>query len=523
MPLTRLRPFTLALLILAAFTLLRFFHAGAFMLVPDETNYWQWGRHLDWGYHDQAPMIGWLIRFFCEIMGHTEQAVRMPSILGMGIAGLYMTLTARRWYGEDAALATALLTQSVLLFQVGGILSTADGIQAAGWAGATYHVARAYEENSWSQWLTGGFWFGFGLLSKFTMVLFGLFAFGYGLFSREHRKRLAGIRPWAAVLLGSLMFLPVILWNASNNWNSLRHVAHLGGADEKTPFTLKYFFEYLGSEMGLITPIIFILVLFAWVGAFRKDAPGEKWIRHYLMATSLPMILFFALLSLKARIYGNWPAAGYLAAAVLAAAFFGPKTPAPQTPFYRRGRKLWPWAIGSGLVLTALLLIHVLSPILPIPPDKDRAAYETRDWDLLGEQVLEMAQTMPQASETFFFGIRYQIASELAFYIPGQPKTVSINRWTRPNVYDYWWEDEELLGKNAIGVIRVPDFRERLLEVFGRVDEPEVFTVTRNGRRVRDLFIYRCYDFQGGLRWQPTRPDDIRAAPLPLLRPSPLP
>ncbi|TWI74387.1 dolichyl-phosphate-mannose-protein mannosyltransferase [Desulfobotulus alkaliphilus] len=511
MPLTRMRPFTLALWIITLFTLLRFFHAGAFMLVPDETNYWQWGRHLDWGYHDQAPMIGWLIRFFCEIMGHTERAVRMPSILGMALAGLYMVLTARRWFGEEAALGTALITQSVLLFQVGGILATSDGIQAAAWAGATYHVARAYEENSWSQWLWGGFWFGFGLLSKFTMVLFGFFALAYGLGSKIHRKRLTGIRPWVAVILGSLMFMPVIFWNHSHNWNSLRHVAHLGGAGSETVFTLKYFFEYLGSEIGLITPLIFLLVIMAWFAAFRNDAPGKPWIRHYLLATSLPMILFFALLSLKTRIYGNWPAAGYLGAAVLAAAFFSHGARVPEAPIFKKGRKIWPWAIGSGLLLTGLLLVHVLYPILPIPPDKDRSAIESSGWDDLGQRVAAMAEEMPVDQDTFFFGFRYQIASELAFYMPGQPRTVSINRWHRPNVYDYWWKDADILGKNAIGVSRHPDFRQRLLEVFEHVDEPEVFSVMRRGEKVRELFIYRCYGFKGGLRWQPSRPDDVRA------------
>lgn len=509
------KPFALALWILALFTLMRFFHAGAFLLVPDETNYWQWGRYLDWGYHDQAPMIGWLIRFFCELMGHTEQAVRMPSILGMGIAALYMVLTARRWFGDQVALGTALLTQSVLIFQVGGILATADGIQAAAWAGATYHVARAYEENTWKHWLLGGFFFGFGLLSKFTMVLFGIFALGYGLFSREHRSRLAGVRPWLAVLFGSLLFTPVIAWNASHNWNSLRHVAHLGGADSAPAFTLKYFFEYLGSEMGLLTPLIFVLVVFAWIAALRRDAPGKRWIRHYLVATSLPMVLFFGLLSLHTRIYGNWPAAGYLGAAVLAAAFFGPGSPDQEAPLYKKGRRLWPWAIGSGLFLTGLLLVHVLVPFLPIPAPKDRSAYESLGWDLLGQRVEAIAQEMPGAEGLFFFGIRYQIASELAFYIPGQPPTVSINRWARPNVYDYWWEDADLLGKNGIGVMRTPEYRERLLEVFERVSEPEVFTVMRKGEKVRNLFIYRGYGFKGGLKWRPSRADDIRAIQTP--------
>ena len=58
---------------------------------------------------------------------------------------------------------------------------------------------------------------------------------------------------------------------------------------------------------------------------------------------------------------------------------------------------------------------------------------------------------MPAPERTFIFGLRYQTASEMAFYTPGKPHTVSINRWKRPNVYDYWWTDADLLGWDAVG------------------------------------------------------------------------
>lgn len=504
------RQIQFAAFVVIGFTLYRIFHAGTFLLVPDETNYWQWGRHLDWGYHDQAPMIGWLIRLFCELMGHTERAVRMPSLLGTAVASIYMVLTARRWFGDAAALGTAILTQTVLLFNVGGLLATADGIQAAGWAGATYHIARGYEENGWDQWLAGGFWFGFGMLSKFTMVLFALFAFFYGITSATHRNRLAGPKPWVAMLFGSLLFFPVLYWNHIHDWNSVRHVAHLGGANESAPFTLKYFFEYIGSEAALLTPVVWILVIMGWYAAFRKDAPGKPWIRTYLFATSCPMILFFAVLSLHTRIYGNWPAAGYLGASVLAAAFFAPGA-APGIPFYQKGRKLWPWAVATTTLLSALVMIQAAWPILPIPVEWDRSARETAGWDRVGEKALALKNAMPEPSDTFLFGIRYQFASELAFYVPGQPDTVSINKWKRPNVYDYWWEDHDLLGQDAIGLSRSANMQARLSEVFARVEPPVPFPVMRKNEHVRDLYFYRCHDFKGGLRWQPRNQGDVRA------------
>ena len=76
------------------FTLFRLIYANFFPLAPDEANHWQWSRHLDWGYHDQSPMIAWVIRFSTNFLGHTELAVRLPSIIAMTIASLYLVSIA---------------------------------------------------------------------------------------------------------------------------------------------------------------------------------------------------------------------------------------------------------------------------------------------------------------------------------------------------------------------------------------------------------------------------------------------
>ena len=234
------------------------------------------------------------------------------------------------------------------------------------------------------------------------------------------------------------------------------------------------------------------------------------------------MILGFALLSLHTRVYGNWPCAGYLTACVLAAAVWSYPMDEEQASKKRKSRWLWRFTVISASFLTAVVLFHVLVPILPIPAEKDRTLYEIRGWDNLGLQVMEVQQTMPDPPNTFLFGLRYQIASELAFYVPGQPYTASINRWNRPNVYDYWWRDEDLLNKDAVGVLRDGTSRERLQEVFSKVEDPTPFYLFKHGRQhvpenntklVKTLYIYRCYGFKGGLRWIPPNRNDIRISP----------
>lgn len=515
----------LAWLWIIGFTLFRLIYAGFFQLAPDEANYWQWSRYLDWGYHDQAPLLAWAIRLGTTFFGHTELAVRLPSIAALAVTSLYLVHTAARWIDARTAFNVALLTQGILLLHVGGLLATPDGLQAAAWAGATYHVARAYEQNTWRQWLLGGLWFGFGMLSKYTMVIFLPAAYAYGLFSSLHRGRLAGIKPYAGVLLGACMFLPVLFWNAAHNWNSVRHVAHIGGADKLFRLEWKYFGDYLASQAALLSPLVFILILMAWAAVILRQYPAEKWIYPWLAFTSLPMFAGFALLSLHTRVYGNWPAAAYLSAAVLVAALYGRdahRVFAHKAPGV--GRRLWPWALGSAYLLSAVVLLQTVWPVLPVPVHLDRTATELGGWRELGVRTHTVVQEMPQPSRTFIFGLTYQTASQLAFYVPGNPYTVSINRWNRPNVYDYWWQDEDLTGWDAVGVTSNPDDLQHLQIVFEHVQTPlqlDIFRpvvwraadAARAATPVKTFYIYRAHGFKGGLRWLPPASRDIRVAP----------
>jgi len=511
----------LALAWVIGFTLLRMVYSQAFLLTPDEANYWQWGRHLDWGYHDQAPLIGWAIRASTSLFGNTEFGVRLPSVIAMAIASLYMIAIANRWYGADAVFGTALLTQAIFEFNLGGLLATPDGLQAAAWAGATYHVARGYEDNAGSQWLAAGAWFGFGLLAKFTMVIFLPSAYLYGLAAREHRSRLVGIKPYAGVALGFVMFLPVILWNHAHNWNSVRHVAHIGGANEPFGIHLNFLGDYIGSQAALLTPLAFLLVLMAWGRALSSAERQTRWISRYLFSTSFPMFAGFAVLSLHSRVYGNWPGAGYIPVAVLAAAFYcGRKKPGFQKTGF--GRKLYPWTVASAYLITATVLVQVVWPVIPIPRRLDRISQELTGWDALGTRAGDLIADMPNPNRTFLFAYAYQEASQLAFYTPGQPETVTINKWSRPNVYDYWWRDEDLIGWDGVGIsYGSRDHETRLAEIFERVDPPVAVPIHRKQvfwRRsvpeppIKMFFLYRAYGFKGGLRWIPPDADDVRVS-----------
>jgi undecaprenyl-diphosphatase len=486
-------------LILSLALALRLLISSQFLLSPDEANYWQWSRYLDLGYYDHPPMIAWLIWLSTQLCGQTELAVRLPTVLGITVASVYLCLLAGRWFSWRIALHTALVSQSLLLLNGAALIATPDGLLLPCWAAACYHAARAAEEDQGRQWLLTGLWFGLGLLSKYTMVLFLPSLFLALLCNRTWRQRLLTWQPWLSLLAGLLLFTPVLIWNAGHNWVTFRHTLFQGGANNTALFTLEYLPEFLGSQAGLVSPVLFGLILVAWLSSWQHG--NEK--ARFLFWLSLPSFALFSLLALHVRIYGNWPAPAYPAALLLTAVLYAE-------------RRWWRFGLGLSALTSALVLVHLVSPVLPVQAAWDRIAHETKGWQELAQITEQTRQQMERPAQTFVFGLRYQYASELAFYMQGQPRTVSINRWTRPNVYDFWFTDQMLLGMDAVGVYEDKGMDAVLRETFAEV-EPEQEVVLRRvspwfgNEAVQTLYVVKCKGFRGGLRWQPRETGDIRA------------
>ena len=73
--------------VVAAITLMRIIAAYHVPLTGDEAYYWEWSRHLAFGYVDHPPMVAWTIALFSPL-GQTPGAIR----LGFIVCGLIATL-----------------------------------------------------------------------------------------------------------------------------------------------------------------------------------------------------------------------------------------------------------------------------------------------------------------------------------------------------------------------------------------------------------------------------------------------
>lgn len=446
-------PWRHALWILAAMTAVRLFLGAVVPLFPDETYYWEWSRQLAGGYFDHPPALAVLIAGGTVLLGDTPLGVRLLPILAGTVGGFALIRTAFHLAGAHAARYASLVFAVIPLSAAGLVLATPDAPLLAGIAWTLYAVVRALDEAAGSVaatkwWTLGGLAIGLAMASKFTGVFVPLALVAAFAWHAPLRARFTERGPWIAVVVASLVMVPVLLWNSQHDWIAFRF--QLGHA--LVPSTRGTWYnrelELIGGQAALLTPILFVLVMAAMVRGLR--APRDRTRFTLAVVAALPLA-FFAYSAIQKGVSANWPAIAWLPGIVL----LGAARTGARTAWERRGV----WLSG---VLTALLLVHVVVPWLPLPPRRDQVS-KAHGWEALALSVdsarraLEASAGAPEGSVAVAAN-RYQDASMLAFHLPGRPVIPALNLGGRPNQYELWpnFTNEPKPGLTLLLVLELP-------------------------------------------------------------------
>jgi 4-amino-4-deoxy-L-arabinose transferase-like glycosyltransferase len=452
-----------ALWILAATAVVRLVVAAALPLFQDEAYYWYWSLRPDMGYFDHPPAIAWLIAPGPLLLGDTSLGVRLfPILAGLG-SMVAVILLARRLAGPAGAERAAWLSVGLPVAVAGLLLATPDAPLFLFLALAMYGVDRALSAEPGSRedtaaWLLAGLALGGAFSSKYTGVLF---PFGVTVAFLIHpglRKRFATPGPWLGAALAVLLFLPVVLWNAGHEWASFAfQLGHgLGPTPDWSPLgALNRELELLGGQAGLVSPILFVLMVAAFWSALR-DRTDER--RFVLAVAGLVMFAFFMVSALQKRVEANWPALTYLPGIVLLAAH----------PWGEKGARWLRYGVALGLALGIFIHVQATVPVLPLEGARDPMA-QAYGWDDLAAAVQERADGTVCDGRTWFAANRYQDAAGLAFALDGRPELFSLNLGRRPNQFDYWpgFIDRAQPGDCLVAVLGSGDFAVRLAEHVG--------------------------------------------------------
>jgi undecaprenyl-diphosphatase len=508
----RERPYGVLLLVsLLAFTSFRYYYIalGPLDLSPDEAHYWEWSRRLDLSYYSKGPAIAYLIALTTWLMGDTVFAVRSLAPIFLALSSIFIYLLTKELFNDTKkAFVSALIIQITPLFAAYGVVMTIDSPFIFFWTVSLYLFWKAVKQgpevkgqeseekklttDNWQlyYWFLLGITIGLGLLTKYTMAFFYICAFLFIVFSKKQRTWLKTKQPYIAFLLSILIFSPVIIWNAHHEWVTLKHIIGQAHIAEGIKISFKYFFEFLGSQIGVITPLLFFLLLYGAIKAFVTR--HSSLVIHYLFWFWSPVFGLFLLKSLQGKVQANWAIPAYVTAFIASIDFFLKDT-------IKKGTKiLLSSAVIMAFVITA---ISHYPQVLNLPVKKDPSS-RLRGWKELGTKIEEVYNSMISNGSRgmFIFSDKYQVSSELAFYIPGKPRTYCINLGRRMNQYDIWGGIEgnnRLLGLDAIFVrIGNENFPEELKSAFDSYKK-ERFIIWEGDKILREYIIFRCYGFKG--------------------------
>ncbi len=480
-------------LLLAFATALRivYLFAAPLDLVADEAYYWDWSRQLDWGYFSKPPLIAWIIGLFCRTIGSSPVVVRLPAVLLGTVSALALFLLARRMYDSRTAFWAAAAAMASPGGSVLAFLMTIDAPLICFWSLALYLFWKALEKEKGGilEWLGLSVVIGFGLLSKQVMAGFIAGMFAFLVVSRWDRYLLKSYRPYLYSILGLAALVPPVLWNAHHGWITFHHTAgHFEGSRSIFIATLA---EYVGAQAAVISPLTWILIVLLSLFLVFRYRSLDRRALYLLCFSFLPLSGVF-LLSLRQRIEPNWPAAFYPAAMVLLAAWGCGAVSAG--PGLDSRRPLFVKGVIVGAVMA--LLVYALPFWAGSVPGPWAQALVGRlqGWRHLGVEAGKAFGEVPRPENTFILSFdNRQLAAELAFYMPGQPK---VYNWRAPggvpeNQYDIW--DGPEAGWDALLVLpgtgsRIPAGLAGCFQEIKRIDNQAL----GNGPRRYSFFLGTC-------------------------------
>lgn len=408
--------------------------AGNYGYFRDELYYLADGRHLQLGYVDQPLLMGWLAALVRVTVGDSLVAIHIIPAAACALIIVASGLMARELGGGQVAQlvagAAALFT---IDFMATGSIFSMDVLDQLWWTLAALVVARLIRRAEPRLWLLVGLVVAIALLTKLTVLFFGL-ALVLAILVSPERRHLRTRWPWLGAGIAFLGLLPYLAWNAVNGWPTIDFWLHYGGIGTSPA-------DFLTAQFGQINPVSVPLAAAGLVIYFRKSGR-----RHRVLGWAF-VFVYVELTILRTKTYFLAPAYPIVLAA--GAVVFERWAPRPRLA----------WLRPAYIVLVAIVALMLAPAVMPILPPAtvvrtyghlEQPLADRLGWEDLTRTVERVYANLPasQRAEACVLASNYGEASALIILgPPGQPPPVISGH----NNY-FLWGPGACTGQVIIGV-----------------------------------------------------------------------
>jgi hypothetical protein len=489
---------TTILACLASFkVLLHLLTNGKYGYFRDEFYYMAASERLDLGYVDFPPFVALVTAFSRLLLGDSTVALRFfPTLAGALVVVLAGLMARELGGGRFAQGLAAVATLVAPSFLVMGTFMSMDAFDQLFWVSSAYVLILILKRDRPGLWLLFGLIAGLGLLTKLTMLSFGLAVF-VALLLTPARRRLLTPWPWVGGAIAFLFLLPYLVWQVAHGWPTLEFWADYGEkVDPASPI------EFLVEQVVTMQP----LTLPLWLAGlhyclFSRDGRAFR-------PLGLIYVLLFALFAIQnAKFYFLAPAYPMLFAAGALSL---------EHLVRRRNLNWLRPAYAVALLVGGIALAPMVVPILPVETlanitgagggagvkqerrEEGQLPQHFADrfgWENMAATVAGVYDSLPaeDRSRACIFTANYGQAGAIDFVGEeyGLPEAISGH-----NSYHVWGPG----GCTGEVVISVGVPREDLETVFGEIEQEATVRCEYCMPDEDDLPVYTCRDPRASLQ-----------------------
>jgi hypothetical protein len=329
--------------------------AGGIGFGDSEALYATYALHPQVAYLDHPGLIGRFASFISESAHHAPTPTAAHTATAL-LATLFPWLlgAATRAAGADGrgAMLAVLAALVAPELAIGLFAMTPDLLLAFAWTTALA-LAAAGLRASPSKLATGAALFTAGVLAGVAasakvsglLLLLGLAATYASRPARAHAKT---IWPWAGLLAGAVVFLPIVMFESRSGWPMLRHRL----VDAPDPgFSLRNAGVLVGGQLLYLTPVYAVAALYVARDLVRARSEDDAVTRLLLAAFVIPLAMLAPL-----ALWSHVAEPHWLAPPMLALLFHFARRPQAV------GRLLARISLGTAAASVALVYAWVLVP-----------------------------------------------------------------------------------------------------------------------------------------------------------------
>ncbi len=486
-------------------TLLRVCIAAFTDLGTDEAYYFCYGLYLDWSYFDHPIMIGLLAKA-STIISHAGSAFGFrvfPLIIGT-VNLILVFKIAKTISGNRAGFIAALLFSASFYGSViSGGFTLPDNPLTLFWLLSVFCVVKFIQakKKNWLYIIFFGVFAGLAFLSKYSALFLWL---GLAVFAMIYNGRYLLKKPYfyVAAVISIILFLPVILWNYYNAYESFSfHGNRIAGGHIR----LDYFATELFGQVFYNNPVNVFIIISSIVYFFRNRRSLNTPVYSFLLLISIPLIITTLFISFFNRTLPHWSGPGYLGLIIFSSIILDNKHKNNFMQAIKKG------VAGNifFIVVVVLALFEINTGFIPTANNSDKEKLGKNDisldlygWKQIQKKTFELINHDLETNKTennfVLITHNWFPAGSIEFYI-AQPLNKKLYIWGSKEKAHQYIKINKQRGKIALNAdayyittsryFKAPD--EQLQNYFEQYENPQLIEVTRNSKPAFYVFIYR--------------------------------